>query len=180
MEKPNPQLCIDILKSKISREGLTETIPEDVVEYIADKAKGSVRDLQGVINSIMAYSVNDNSPIDLKFAEKVVRRIVSTSDEPVTLDFIMDTVCERLNVSPQDINGKSRKKDIVRARQIVMYLSQRMTSLPALRVGRLIGGRDHSTVIHSCRKIEAERRADQSLVDLIASLEKEIKSLKKQ
>ena len=180
VEKPNPQLCIDILKSKISREGLTETIPEDVVEYIADKAKGSVRDLQGVINSIMAYSVNDNSPIDLKFAEKVVRRIVSTSDEPVTLDFIMDTVCDRLNVSPQDINGKSRKKDIVRARQIVMYLSQRMTSLPALRVGRLIGGRDHSTVIHSCRKIEAERRADQALVDLIASLEKEIKSLKKQ
>lgn len=180
VEKPNPQLCTGILKSIISREGLGDTIPDDVIEYVASNAKGSVRDLQGVITSLMAYSISGNTSIDLKLAEKVMKNIANFSDEPITLDIIMDVVCEKLSVSPQDINGKSRKRETVRARQIVMHLTLKHTSLPALRVGRLIGGRDHSTVLHSCRKMEKEIKQDKELAALVCSIETEINNLRKQ
>lgn len=170
IEKPNVQLCVDILQSKIRRDGLGGVIPQDVVEYVAQTVKGSVRDLEGVINSLMVYSIVDNADIDLKLAEKIVRRLINISDAPVTLDYIVDTVCEFTNVTHQDINGKSRKKDFVMARQIVMYLAQTMTNIPATRVGRLIGGRDHSTVLHSCRKIEKGMKDDDSLKTLVENI----------
>ena len=178
IERPNTQLCADILRSKIRRDGLSGVIPEDVVLYIAETVKGSVRDLEGVINSLMVYSIVDNADIDLKLAEKIVRRLINISDEPITLDIIVDIVCEHMNVTQQDINSKSRKKDIVLARQIVMYLAQNKTSIPATRIGRLIGGRDHSTVIHSCRKIEKALEKDKDLKTLINTITKALNQTK--
>lgn len=180
VEKPNTQLCIDILKSKIGRDGLSSTIPDDVVRYIAETVKGSVRDLQGVINSLMVYSIVDNADIDLRLAEKIMKRVVRVSDEPVTLDYILDIVCEHMNVTPADINGKSRRKEFVQARQIVMYIAHTHTSLPASRIGRLIGGRDHSTVIHSFRKIEAQMTKDKDLTEMVALIEKNVKARKQE
>lgn len=173
VERPNVKLCVDILKSKISRDGLS--IPDDVITYIAQTANGSVRELQGIINSLMVFSIVDNSEIDMKLAERIVKRVVHISTEPITMDHIIDTVCEHLNVSAQDVNGKSRKKEYTLARQIIMYLAQKLTNNPAVRIGRLLGGRDHSTVIHGCRKIEKQISADKELKKLIADLEKEIK-----
>lgn len=176
VEKPNTQLCIDILKSKISRDGLGTAIPDTVVRYIAETVRGSVRDLQGVLNSLMVYSIVDNAEIDLRLAEKIVKRVVQVADEPITLDLIVDTVCERMEVSAQDINGKSRKKAAVLARQVAMYLAQNLTSLSAARIGRLVGGRDHTTVIHSCRKVEREVLRDDKTEALVSELTKEIKT----
>lgn len=178
VEKPNKKLCMDILVSKIGRDGLGTTIPQDVIEYIAETVNGSVRDLQGVINSLMVYSIMDNAEIDLKLAEKIVKRVVRFSDEPVTLDYIIDSVCEQMNITSQDINGKSRKKEFVQGRQIVMFLAQKMTKMPASRIGRLIGGRDHSTVIHSCKKIEADMQKNKTLRQTVDKIEKEIKKRK--
>lgn len=178
IEKPNTQLCADILRSKIRRDGLGTAIPEDVIQYVAQTVRGSVRDLEGVINSLMVYSIVDSADIDLKLAEKIVRRLINISDEPVTLDYIVDTVCEYTNVTHQDINGKSRKKDIVLARQTVMYLAQKMTNLPATRIGRLIGGRDHSTVIHSCKKMEKALQKDEELRQLVNTIKKSLEQPK--
>lgn len=178
VEKPNTKLCMDILVSKIGRDGLADSIPQEVIEYIAETVNGSVRDLQGVVNSLMVYSIMDDTDIDLKLAEKIVRRVVRVSDEPLTLDLISDTVCESLGVTHQDINGKSRKKEIVQGRQIVMYLAQKMTKMPASRIGRLIGGRDHSTVLHSCKKIEAEMQKNKNLRQTVDKIEKELKKRK--
>lgn len=174
VEKPNVQLCMDILKSKVNRDGLT--ISEDVLKYIASTVNGSVRELQGVVNSLMAYSIVANTEIDMRLAEKVVRRIVHITDEPMNLDLIVDVVCEACSVTAQDINGKSRKKEYTQARQIVMYLASKHTNMPASRVGRLIGGRDHSTVIHSCRKIEVELTKNDTLKELVSNIEKELKA----
>lgn len=175
VEKPNIQLCMDILKNKVSRDGLT--IDDDVLRYIASTVNGSVRDLQGVVNSLMAHSIVENADINIKLAEKIVKRIVRLDDESaISIDMIMDTVCEMMSVQPQDINGKSRKKEFTRARQIVMYLASKMTSMPASRIGRLIGGRDHSTVIHSIRKVDKDQKNDDDLKALIANIEKEIKA----
>ncbi len=173
VEKPNVQLCMDILKSKVNRDGLT--IADDVLQYIAETVNGSVRELQGVINSLMAYSIVSNTEIDMHLTEKVVKRVVHIADEPVNIDIIVDAVCEFCRVTPQDINGKSRKKEYTQARQIVMFIASKQTNMPASRIGRLIGGRDHSTVIHSCRKIEKELANNEELQTLVENINKVIK-----
>ena len=101
---------MDILHSKIKRDGLN--IPQDVVRFIAETANGSVRDLQGVINSLLAYSVVYNSNIDMRLAERVIKRAVKIDDEPLTIDDIMDKVCSHYNVTMSAVNSRSRKKDI--------------------------------------------------------------------
>ena len=150
LEKPNVQLCVDILNQKIRRDGLH--IPDDVVMYIAQTANGSVRDLQGVINSLLAYSVVYNSHIDMRLAERVIKRAVKVDDRPLTMDDIIETVCNHFNVSTSSVAGRSRKREFVVARQVSMYLAQKYTKMPASRIGKLVGGRDHSTVIHSCSR----------------------------
>jgi chromosomal replication initiator protein len=173
LEKPNVQLCIDILKSKIHRDGLQ--IPEDVVLYIAQTANGSVRDLQGVVNSLLAYSVVYNSNIDMRLAERVIKRAVNIDDKPLTIDDIVETVCNHFNVSTAAISSKSRKREFVVARQVSMYLAQKYTKMPAARIGKLVGGRDHSTVIHSCSQVEQRMKVDQAFNSEIASIENSFK-----
>ncbi|MBR5350264.1 MAG: chromosomal replication initiator protein DnaA, partial [Prevotella sp.] len=173
LEKPNEQLCVDILNSKIKRDGLQ--IPKDVILYIAKTANGSVRDLEGVINSLLAYSVVYNSNIDMRLAERVIKRAVKTDDRPLTIDDIITTVCHHFNVSTAAVSGKSRKQEYVNARQVSMYLALKYTKMPTSRIGKLIGGRDHSTVIHSCSQVEKRLKIDKSFSEDICSIENAFK-----
>ena len=173
LEKPNEQLCVDILNSKIKRDGLQ--IPKDVILYIAKTANGSVRDLEGVINSLLAYRVEYNSNIDRRLAERVIKRDVKTDDRPLTIDDIITTVCHHFNVSTAAVSGKSRKQEYVNARQVSMYLALKYTKMPTARIGKLIGGRDHSTVIHSCSQVEKRLKIDKSFSEDICSIENAFK-----
>lgn len=173
LEKPNTQLCVDILENKIRKDGLH--IPRDVIEFISQTANGSVRDLQGVINSLMAYSIVYNSNIDMRLAERVIKRAVKIDDKPLTVDEIIETVCNHFNVSPSAVGGKSRKRDFVVARQVSMYLAQKYTKMPASRIGKLVGNRDHSTVIHSCTQVENRLKVDKDFLVEIQSLENSFK-----
>ena len=174
LEKPNVQLCVDILESKIRHDGLS--IPEDVVKFIASTANGSVRDLQGVINSLMAYSVVYNCGIDMQLAQRIIKRSVKVDDNPLTVDEIIESVGQHYNVTPANINSRSRKKDFVMARQVAVYLAQKYTKLPASRIGRLVGGRDHSTVIYSCNQVERRMKIDQKFLSEITSIENSFRS----
>ena len=173
LEKPNVQLCVDILQSKCRRDGLK--IPADVIAYIAQTANGSVRDLEGVVNSLMAYSIVYNSNIDMRLAERVIKRAVKVDNHPLTIDDILETVCQHYNVTQQNIYSKSRKRDYVLARQISIYLAQKFTKMPTSRIGQLIGGRDHSTVIHSCSAIEQRLKVDKSFMEELKSIETSFK-----
>ena len=173
LEKPNTQLCVDILENKIRKDGLH--IPRDVIEFISQTANGSVRDLQGVINSLMAYSIVYNSNIDMRLAERVIKRAVKIDDKPLTVDEIIETVCNHFNVSPSAVGGKSRKRDFVVARQVSMYLAQKYTKMPASRIGKLVGNRDHSTVIHSCTQVENRLKVDKEFLAEIQNLENSFK-----
>ena len=173
LEKPNTQLCVDILENKIRKDGLH--IPRDVIEFISQTANGSVRDLQGVINSLMAYSIVYTSNIDMRLAERVIKRAVKIDDKPLTVDEIIETVCNHFNVSPSAVGGKSRKRDFVVARQVSMYLAQKYTKMPASRIGKLVGNRDHSTVIHSCTQVENRLKVDKEFLAEIQSLENSFK-----
>ena len=173
VEKPDVQLCMAILNNKIKRDGLQ--IPEEVVQFIAETANGSVRDLEGVINSLLAYSVVYNSRIDMRLAERVVKRAVNIDDKPLTIDDILEKVCNHFNVSVSGVNGKSRKRELVIARQVSMYLAQKYTKMPASRIGKLVGGRDHSTVIHSCSQIEQRMKIEKGFAEEVNSIENSFK-----
>ena len=174
LEKPNVQLCVDILGNKIRHDGLK--IPKDVVSFIAQTCNGSVRDLQGAVNGLLAYSIVYNSNIDIRLAERVIKRAVKVEDnKPLTIDDIVEKVCSHYNVTMAAVNSKSRKRDYVVARQVTMYLAQKYTKMPASRIGKLVGNRDHSTVIHSCSKVEERLKVDAEFSDEIMSIENSFK-----
>jgi len=177
LEQPNTQLCMDILHAKCRRDGLK--IPEDVIQYIAETANGSVRDLEGVVNSLLAYSVVYNSNIDMRLAERVIKRAVNVDNKPLTVDDILEKVCHHYGVTQQNVFSRSRKRDYVLVRQVSMYLAQKYTKMPASRIGQLIGGRDHSTVIHSCSAVEQRLKTDKGFLAELSSIENSFK-LKKQ
>ena len=173
LEKPNIQLCVDILSNKIRRDGLK--ISKDVITFIAQTCNGSVRDLQGAINGLLAYSIVYNSNIDIRLAERVIKRAVKVDDKPLTIDDIVEKVCTHYNVTTAAVNSKSRKREYVVARQVTMYLAQKYTKMPASRIGKLVGNRDHSTVIHSCSKVEERLKIDLEFSDEILSIENSFK-----
>ena len=169
LESPDEQLRVDVLRSLVHREGLD--IPEDVIQFIACTANGSVRDLQGVVNSLLAYSVVYNSNIDMRLAERVIKRAVKVDNHPLTIDDIIEKVCNHYNVTANEVNSKSRKRELVVARQVSMYLAQKYTKMPTSRIGKLIGGRDHSTVLHSCTQVSERLKIDKSFSNEISSIE---------
>ncbi len=173
LEKPNIQLCVDILSNKIRRDGLK--ISKNVITFIAQTCNGSVRDLQGAINGLLAYSIVYNSNIDIRLAERVIKRAVKVDDKPLTIDDIVEKVCTHYNVTTAAVNSKSRKREYVVARQVTMYLAQKYTKMPASRIGKLVGNRDHSTVIHSCSKVEERLKIDHEFSDEIMSIENSFK-----
>ena len=173
LEQPNVELCKDILTAKCRRDGLN--IPGDVIQFIAETANGSVRDLEGVINSLLAYSVVYNSNIDMRLAERIIKRAVKVDNKPLTIDDILDKVCNHYSVSQQHVLSRSRKRDYVLVRQISMYLAQKYTKMPAGRIGQLIGGRDHSTVIHSCSAVEQRLKVDKAFLSEVNSIENSFK-----
>ena len=173
LEKPNVQLCIDILNAKCRRDGLK--IPADVIQFIAETANGSVRDLEGVINSLLTYSIVYNTNVDMRLAERVVKRAVKIDNKPLTVDDILEKVCHHYNVEQQHVFSKSRKRDFVMVRQVSMYLAQKYTKMPASRIGQLIGGRDHSTVIHSCSTVEQRLKVDKEFSAELTSIENSFK-----
>ena len=152
LEKPDTKLAKKILLDKIHRNGLK--FPREVVDYIAENATENIRDLEGVINAMLAYSVVYNSDIDLELAQRVVARTVKLEQKPITINEIVEHVSEYYDIPVKDICSKSRKQFIAQARQVSMYLAQKHTGLSYSRIGSVIGKRDHSTVLHSCNVIE--------------------------
>ena len=173
LEKPNVQLCKDILNAKCRRDGLK--IPVDVIQYIAETANGSVRDLEGVVNSLMGYSIVYNTNVDMRLAERIIKRAVKVDNHPLTVDEILEKVCRHYNVEQRQVFSKSRKRDYVQVRQVSMYLAQKYTKMPAGRIGQLIGNRDHSTVIHSCNAIEQRLKVDLAFQAELSSIENSFK-----
>lgn len=111
----------------------------------------------------------------MRLAERVIKRAVKIDDEPLTIDDILDKVCVHYNVTAAQVNSKSRKQDFVRARQVSMYLAQKYTKMPASRIGKLVGNRDHSTVLHSCSQVEKRLKADKAFGAELSSIENSFK-----
>lgn len=173
LQKPNVQLCIDILDAKCRRDGLR--FPANVIQFIAETANDSVRELEGVVNSLMAYSIVYNSNIDMRLAERVIKRAVKVDNRPLTVDDILEKVCAHFNVTQAAVMSRSRKREFVEARQLSMYFAQKYTKMPASRIGVLVGNRDHSTVIHSCNTVAQRLKVDKAFVEEVNGIEDSFK-----
>ena len=169
LEKPDTKLRRDILLSKIRRDGLE--FPADVVQYIAQHVNSSVRELEGIINSIMAYSVVDNCEIDIQLTQRVVARAVNLEQKALTDDHIIQAVCQRYGVKPKDLSSKCRKQQIVQARQMAMYLCHKYTEITYSRLGRRFGGRDHSTVLYACNQVVRRMSVDKAFRHEVEEME---------
>ena len=173
LERPEEQLRRDILRSKIKHDGLN--IPEDVIDYISANVSDSVRELEGVIHSLLAYSVVYNRNVDMELAERVMRHSLKAQHKSLTIDQIIECTCEHCHIRQEDVYGKSRKANIVVARQLSMYFAQQLTKLTTSKIGTLVGNRNHATVIHSVRTIENRMKTDQEFRKDVQELENKLK-----
>ncbi len=174
LERPEEQLRKNILENKIRHEGLN--IPEDVINYISHNISDSVREMEGVINSLMAFSVVYNKDVDLEFTQRILKHNISSNKKDITLDLIVERTSDHLQIRQEDIYGKSRKAEIVLARQLSMFLAQQYTQLSASKIGVMVGNRNHATVIHSVRAIENRLKKDKEFQKKVSELESKLKN----
>ena len=147
----------------------------DFIDFVSENVNDSVRELEGIVNSLMAYSVVWNRDIDLPLAEQILKRAVKVENKPVTIDFILDKVCGYFNVKQEDVFTKCRKQPVAQVRQIAMYLAQKHTNLSLARIGSLIGKRTHATVLHSCSVVEDRLHVDKAFKSKMDEIEKLLK-----
>ena len=169
MEKPNYALRIAILESKIKRDGLQ--FPKEVIEYIAQNATENVRDLEGIVVSLMAHSVIYGKEVDLELAKRVVSNAINVEERQISVELIENEVCKYFNLEPDLIHSKSKKQEISQARQIAMYLSRKYTDKSYSNIGELIGKRDHATVLHACKTVGNLIETDKKFKNCIQELE---------
>lgn len=151
MSLPDVETRRNILKRKAYNEGVE--LPEDVVNYIAEHIKTNVREMEGFLISLIAQSSLNRKSITISLAKQMVERFVNNSNREITITYIINAVCEEMGTSQADFFTKSRKRNIVQARQLSMYFSKKYTKAPLITIGEQCGGKDHATVIHSLKTV---------------------------
>ena len=150
-------------------------LDDEILKYIATNIKSNIRELEGALNKLLAYSNLEKTEITMEVAMKELQNIISP-DKPreITPQLIIDVVCEHFHITKEQMISKSRSNDIAKPRQIAMYLCKNMTGVSLENIGELLGGRDHSTVIHGINKVEAELQTNEATVNLLNTIKKKI------
>ena len=173
IQSPDYETRMAILQKKEELEGYN--IDNEVIKYIATNIKSNIRELEGALTKIVALSRLNKCDITLELAEEALKDIISPgAQREVTPDLIIQVVSDHFGLAPLDISSQKRNKEIVYPRQIVMYLCRNMTATPLQAIGRYLGGRDHTTVIHGADKITADLLKDETLKNTIEILKKKI------
>lgn len=173
IQPPDFETRVAILKKKTEHE--PTHIPDEVTFFIAQMVKTNIRELEGALIRVLAYSLLENKPISIELAKGVLKDLLKESQKTITVDLIQKQVAGFFNLNVQDIKGSRRDKRIVFARQVAMYLSRELTNFSLPEIGGFFGGKDHTTVLHSYKKIK-ERLSDNS--GLRIDLEKVIQGIK--
>ncbi len=152
IQPPDLETRVAILKKKIEREPVN--VPDDVIFFIAQLIKTNIRELEGALIRTIAYSLLEEAPVTLQLAKEVLKDLLKEPTKLITIDFIQRCVVEEFGISLQDLKTKRRNKQVVFPRQVAMYLSRELTGLSLPEIGELFGGKDHTTVLHSYKKIK--------------------------
>ena len=163
------ELRLGILQSKAEQvEGVL--VPAEVLEFLARRITSNVRELEGALNRVMAYAMLVGRPITMDMTREVLQDLIRANDRKLTIDEIQRAVADYFNLRLAEMLSERRARNIVRPRQIAMYLSKQLTSRSLPEIGRRFGGRDHTTVMHAVRKIEDLRRDDSQIDDDLTRL----------
>ena len=173
IQSPDYETRMAILRKKEEMEGYN--IDNEVIKYIATHVKSNIRELEGALTKIVALSRLNKCDITLQLAEEALKDIISPgSQREVTAELILQIVADHFGLTPLDITSQRRSKEIVYPRQITMYLCRSMMDIPLQSIGKVLGGRDHTTIIHGCEKIAADLKKNDSLKNTIEILKKKI------
>jgi chromosomal replication initiator protein len=168
IQPPDLETKIAILQKKADSEHVT--LPDEVSEFIARSIKSNVRELEGALTRLLAYTSLTGAPVNLNTAQQGLRNIIATQEKKVTIELIQKRVGEQFGMRDQDLKVRSNTKAISFPRQIAMYLVKQLTSASLPEIGRQFGGKHHTTVLHSINKIEMLRRTDKDLNRTISRL----------
>ena len=173
LEKPSLDLRRDILRYKTKRDGVK--FSDEIIDYIAENVSDSVRDLEGIVASLLAYSTIYNKEVDMDLTEKTIRKFINFEAKPITVDRIVQTVCEHLDIDASVVQSKSRKRDAVLARQISMFFAKKFTDLSNAKIGAQIGNKDHATVIHACKLVQDMQEIDKKFKDSLSAIQADLR-----
>ncbi len=157
VQPPDLETRIAILQLKAERERLT--VPHEVIEFVASKFDQSVRELEGALVRVVAWSELTAQPIDQELAERALQDLIPQTDHEIPPQLIMEETATYFSLSTGDLTSKSRSRPLTQARHIAMYLMRDCTALSLVKIGEIFGGRDHTTVLHGIKKVEDEMRA---------------------
>jgi len=172
LQAPDFETRVAILEKKMYADGIE--LPKDVVEFVAYNITNNVRELEGALVSLLAQASLNKKQIDLDLAKKIVKNFVKNMSREVSIDFIQKAVCDYFEVPVEKLKEKTRKRQVVQARQLSMYLSKNFTKHSLKAIGKHFGGRDHSTVIHSCQAIQNLMDTDAKFRESVDDLQKKI------
>lgn len=172
MSRPDYMLRKNILQNKMLRDGID--MPEEVINYIAENVRENVRDLEGVLASLLVHSMVNNAPIDLAMARSVVETIVDVAPQEVRIENIVDVVCAEYGVQERVLLGKSREQTVATARQVAMYLAKKLTKKSFVEIGNYFD-RTHATVIHAIKAASDLADTNQQAQRRIKKLENMLK-----
>lgn len=173
IQSPDFETRMAILRKKLEREDVK--IPNDVTQYVANNITSNIRELEGAVNKIIAYSTLVHKEINLELAEEALKDLIYPKENPsITIENIIQIVSQHYNISPHDITSKKRPREISYPRQVVMYLARNLTDMSLPQIGNKLGNRDHTTIMHGYEKINKEAKKDQLLFNTISTLSKKI------
>ncbi|MBK9283497.1 MAG: chromosomal replication initiator protein DnaA [Sphingobacteriaceae bacterium] len=172
LQAPGLETRIAILEKKVYNEGIQ--LPKEVVEYLAYSITSNVRELEGALISLLAQSSLNKKIITLELAKAMIDKFVKSTAREVSIDYIQKVVCDYFDLAIDTMKSKTRKREVVQARQIAMYFAKNMTKSSLATIGMHCGGKDHATVLHACRTVNNLMDTDKRFKAYIEELEKKI------
>ena len=173
IQPPDYETRMAILRKNADTYG--KFIDDDIIKYIADNIKSNIRELEGAFNKVIAFSKLNNRDLTMELAEEALKDVIYPDKlKVITPNLIIEVVCEHFGVSPVDITSKKRNAEFVQPRQIVMYLCRELTDSSFISIGKLLGKKDHSTIMHGVDKIKKEIEENEEMANKIAVIKKKL------
>lgn len=173
LETPDRELRMEVIREKMRRDGLE--LEDSVIEYIVDHVTGSIRDLEGVLASLVAHAIVLNTEISLEIARRVISQTIHKIErKKASVPEIEKAVCNHFNIKEGLIHTASRKREITQARQVTMFLSKELLGMSYTQIGKLIGKRNHATVLHGCKAVQNQLDVDKNFREELKQIERSL------
>ena len=169
-QSPDYQTKLKIIRAKM--EKLNVPISDEVVHFLAENISANVREIEGALSSLVANASFMGRRITTSLAKEILKVYVRLTQKEITIDHIIETVCRFLNIDAERFNSTERTREIAQARQVAMYLAKQHTKAPLTAIGSAIGGRNHATVLHSCKAVSNLMETDKQFRHQVEEIEK--------